>query len=152
MLFNGLSVECIKLSVAFLFVCFFVVFFFFFLLLKDPCFRTYFVTATWHDRIYLGKWTPCTGQYNRSPVGRVLCNYLNIATWLINAAHGCGIYICGRSCACGTFQSFPFVHIVLEEFDYTARVQHVLHTTGYSWVELFLDNISLSRLIRVFFY
>ena len=24
----------------------------------------------------------------------------------------------------------------LEEFDYTARVQHVLHTTGYSWVEV----------------
>ena len=35
-----------------------------------------------------------------------------------------------NTCACGTLRSFPFVHIVLEEFDYTARVQHVLHTTG----------------------
>ena len=30
---------------------------------------------------------------------------------------------------------------------YTARVQHVLHTTGYSWIKVVLDNISLSRLI-----
>ena len=37
-----------------------------------------------------------------------------------------------NTCAYGTFRSFPFVNIVLEEFDYTARVQHVLHTTGCS--------------------
>ena len=36
-------------------------------------------------------------------------------------------------------------HCFLEEFDYTARVQHVLHTTWYNWVEVVLDNISLSR-------
>ena len=35
-----------------------------------------------------------------------------------------------NTCACGTFRSFPFVHIGLEEFAYTARVEHVLHTTG----------------------
>ena len=28
--------------------------------------------------------------------------------------------------ACGIFRYFPFVYIVLEEFDYTARVQHAL--------------------------
>ena len=51
------------------------------------------------------------------------------------------IYICGR----------VFRIPAHAEFDYTARVQHVLHTTGCSLVEVVLDNISLSRLIRVFY-
>ena len=49
------------------------------------------------------------------------------------------------------FGLFHLFTLFLEEFDYTARVQHVLHTTGCSWVAVVLDNISLSRLIRVFF-
>ena len=40
----------------------------------------------------------------------------------IYAAHGRGVYICGR----------VFRILVHAEFDYTARVQHVLHTTGCS--------------------
>ena len=49
------------------------------------------------------------------------------------------------------FGLFHLFTLILDEFDYTARVQHVLHTTGYNWVEVELDNISLSRLIRVFY-
>ena len=41
----------------------------------------------------------------------------------------------------GVAYIFVAVHLLelfLEEFDYTVRVQHVLHTTGYSWVEVVL--------------
>ena len=31
-----------------------------------------------------------------------------------------------NTCRCGTFRYFPVVHIVLEESDYIARVQHAL--------------------------
>ena len=41
--------------------------------------------------------------------------------------------------------------LLLEEIDDTARVQHVLRTTGCSWGEVVLDNILLCRLIRVFY-
>ena len=34
--------------------------------------------------------------------------------------------VCFKYGTCETFRSFPFVHIVLEEFDYTARIQHAL--------------------------
>ena len=47
-----------------------------------------------------------------------------------------------NTCACGTFRSISLFTLFLEEeFDYTARVQHVLHTTGCSWVEEVLDNM-----------
>ena len=49
------------------------------------------------------------------------------------------------------FGLFHLFTLFLEEFDYTARVQHVLHTTEYSWMEVVLDNISLSWLIRGFY-
>ena len=78
----------------------------------------------------------------------------NYSTCCLRRAWARRICLCSsfsNTCACGTFRYFPFVHIVLEEFDYTARVQHVLHTTWCSWVEVVLDNISLSRLIRVFY-
>ena len=56
---------------------------------------------------------------------------------------GRGVYICSRlfqvwarsiylfpsvsnTCACGTFRYFPLFTLFLEEFDYTARVQHAL--------------------------
>ena len=75
--------------------------------------------------------------------------------YIIYAAHGRGVYICGRlfripahAELIGLFHLFT---LFLEEFDYTARVQHVLHTTRYSLVEVVLENISLSRLIRVFY-
>ena len=61
--------------------------------------------------------------------------------WFIYAAHGRGIYLL----------PFTLFTLFLEDFDYTARVQHVLHTTGCSSVEVVLDSISLSRLIRVFY-
>ena len=45
-------------------------------------------------------------------------------------------YICGRLFRIPTHaELFGRVHlftVFLEEFDYTARVQHDLHTTGYS--------------------
>ena len=49
------------------------------------------------------------------------------------------------------FGLFHLFTLVLEEFDYAARVQHVLHTTGCSCAGVVLNNISLCRLIRVFY-
>ena len=53
---------------------------------------------------------------------------------LIYAAHGRGVYICGRLFRIPAhvehFGLFHLFTLFLEEFDYTARVQHVLHTTG----------------------
>ena len=73
----------------------------------------------------------------------------------IYAAHGRGVYICGRLFRIPAHaELFNLLHLFtlfLEEFDYSARVQHVLHTTRCSWVEAVLDNILLSRLIRVFY-
>ena len=66
-----------------------------------------------------------------------------------------GVYICGRLFRIPAHaELFGLLHLFtlfLEEFDYTARAQHALHTIGYSRVEVILDNISLSRLIRVFY-
>ena len=66
------------------------------------------------------------------------------------AAHGRGVYICGRLFGIPAHaELFGLLHLLtlfLEEFDYTASIQQVLHTTGYNWVEVVLDNISLSRL------
>ena len=42
--------------------------------------------------------------------------------------------------------------LFLEKFDYTARVQRDLHVAvGCTGAEIVLDNISLCRLIRVFY-
>ena len=66
-----------------------------------------------------------------------------------------GVYICGRLFRIPAHaELFDLLHLFtlfLEEFDYSARVQHVLHTTRCSWVEAVLDNILLSRLITVFY-
>ena len=47
-----------------------------------------------------------------------------------------GVYICGRlfriPAHAELFGLFLLFTLLLEEFDYIARVQHVLHTTGYS--------------------
>ena len=47
-----------------------------------------------------------------------------------------GVYICGRlfriPAHAELFGLFHLFTLFLEEFDYTARVQYVLHTTGYS--------------------
>ena len=71
------------------------------------------------------------------------------------AAHGRSVYIFGRLFRIhGHAELFGLFHLFtlfLEEFGYTARLQHVLHTTGCSLVAVVLDNISLSRLIRVFY-
>ena len=54
------------------------------------------------------------------------------------AAHGRGVYICGRLFRIHVHahkELFGLLHLFTlfyEEFDYTARVQHVLHTTGCS--------------------
>ena len=55
---------------------------------------------------------------------------------LIYAAHGRSVYICGPlfriHAHAERFGLFHLFTLFLEEFDYTTRVQHVLHTTGYS--------------------
>ena len=49
---------------------------------------------------------------------------------------GLGVYICGRlfriPAHAELFGLFHLFTLFLKEFDYTAREQHVLHTTGYS--------------------
>ena len=63
-------------------------------------------------------------------------NNVNLCLWMLFTPRPCAAYIFvssfSNNCACGTFRSFPFVHIVLQAFDYTARVKNVLHTTGCS--------------------
>ena len=67
---------------------------------------------------------------------------LNLFKWkyvcicLIYTAHGRGVYICGRlfriHAHAEFFGLFHLFTLFLEEFDYIARVQHVLHITRYS--------------------
>ena len=58
------------------------------------------------------------------------------AETVIYAAQGRGVYIFGClfriSAHAELFGLFHLFTLFLEEFDYTARVQHVLHPTGYS--------------------
>ena len=56
--------------------------------------------------------------------------------FFIYAAHGRGVYICGHlfriPAHAELFGLFHLFTMCLEEFDYTAGVQHILHATGCS--------------------